>query len=168
MSSKIQFIVSTGSTSKETKRAQRKIVRSHVTAQRYRTKRTHDVQAFARNNPKPVSIYPESPAYESSEDSLITAHHAVYLKKNISSESNADPFPQPLAPENPTSLIQISPGKYSLGRVYGLGPEEYTGYWIQSPYSLPPLAAPFDDPFVAIPSSISPRISKHLFYCAYN
>ena len=173
MSSKIQFIVSTGNTSKEAKKAQRKIVRSHVTAQRYQRKRKEEVQAYRLKNPVPVGINPEILP----EISVLAVHDALESEETecsastsiTTSQADTDIGPESLAVaiKSPASHFQKYLEDASFSRMYELGPEQHEGLWLPFPYSFPTLGSPYDDPFVSMPAALSPRISKHLFYCTY-
>jgi hypothetical protein len=173
MSSRIQFIVSTGNTSKETKKAQRKIVHSHVTAQRYQRKRKEEVQAYRLKNPGFVGITPEILP----ESAAAAVHDAPESEKNECSAStsiatsqtdtNTDPESLAVAIKSPASQLQQYLEDASFSRMYELGPEQHEGLWLPFPYSFPTLGSPYDDPFVSMPAALSPRISKHLFYCKY-
>jgi hypothetical protein len=162
MASNIQFIVSTGSTSNEAKKAQRKIVRSHVTAQRYQRKRKEEVQAYRLKNPEPVDSNPEIPP-----EIEIVAIHDASSKSTTALQTDTDTDPESLAitMKSPAIHLQQYLEDATFSRMYELGPEEHAGLWLPFPYSFPTLGSPYDDPFVSIPAGLSPRISKHLFYC---
>jgi hypothetical protein len=173
MSSKIQFIVSTGSTSKEVKKAQRSIVRSHVTAQRYQKKRREEVQAYRLKNPDSVGISPRIPP-ESTVVAILTTSESEENGSSVSRSTSqtgtnidSDPGSLTVAVKSPTSQLQRDFEDASFSRMYELGPEQHGGLWLPFPYSFPTLGSPYDDPFVTIPAALSPRISKHLFYCMY-
>jgi len=171
MSSNIQFIVSTGSTSKEAKKAQRKIVRSHVTAQRYQRKRKEEVQAYRLKNPEPVDSNPEMPP----EIEIVGINDASESEKNecsssksttaLQTDTDTDSESLAITMKSPAIHLQQYLEDATFSRMYELGPEEHAGLWLPFPYSFPTLGSPYDDPFVSIPAGLSPRISKHLFYC---
>lgn len=173
MSSKIQFIVSNGITSKEAKKAQRKLVRSHVTAQRYQRKRREEVQAYRAENPELVAVIPSiRPEIDIADilKCIETEEKGSTVPASYSTShtyTNTDSESPVVALKSPAGQLERYSEQFSFTRMYELGPGQHEGLWLPLPYSFPSLGSPFDDPFVAMPAALSPRISKHLFYCKY-
>lgn len=159
MPPEIQFIVSTGNTSAESKKAQRRLVRSHVTAHRYQQKRQRDVKTFERTR----KLLP-SPANSLSPASV------SWSENGKDEDEDEDP--------RSSSQLGISPFLTNDSSIYDanhdhdeLRLEEDGGHLLQVYPALSPFAYignGIGDPFIRMYSPPSPRMSKHIFYCTHS
>ncbi|KAF2704487.1 hypothetical protein K504DRAFT_506968 [Pleomassaria siparia CBS 279.74] len=155
----MQFISFTGKPSSETKKAQRKIVRSHVTAQRYRKKRKEDEEAYRLNNPPAISI----PLHVSAETGIDTSPVSNYH------DTESRGFVMGISVQQSATGKQLNLTKTPSEISGSGGPFDFVTYEDSSffptvQYSISSQGSPFNDPFIGMPPALSPRLFKHLFY----
>ena len=161
MSSEVQFVISDGHSSAETKKAQRRAVRSFITSQRYSKKRKQDIEAFQlqnknKNKSLAPSIIDATSTQEPSEESVVAVYHAKITRSSTSNSLIT----------KPADIVQIHPIPSDAQVYISLGPADYGRPLLQLPQRFPFAGSPFDDPFIRMPPELSPLMAKHMFYCA--
>lgn len=173
MPSEVQFIVSDGNLSIEVKRAHRRLVRSHVTAQRYQQKRERDAKAYeqARQKAQITTPFPpgSSPGQSGEHPTVIESSEGPNAMGYRSSNPNVMVDRSPRRPDNNNAKSPQLQGRNYAGND-DLKLEKDGGHLIAVDFAPSPFAYVgngLSDPFVRIPPIFSPRMGKHMFYCEH-
>jgi hypothetical protein len=174
MAPKIQFINSTGDFSNAAQTAQKKLVRSHVATQRERQKRLRGVEdqlqktrftlpseqiispaAWLANDHFEVSLENDSERTEVEVVDPTKTTRPTFTDQSSSAldERVEQRVPTDAQPSNNDDVLRpVHEGGHLLSLPYTPSPHSYLGQGTR-------------DWFVPMPLVMSPRMSKHLFYC---
>jgi hypothetical protein len=165
MHSQIQFVVSTGQPNTATRKANQKLIRSHVTTRRYHEKRQKDIKDHLSHNEPTKTV--TSPFKDIREPRVIydrSTRHETDLNDESESSTQTELVELTVPSNGLGTLVHSSP----TARTSYSDPDERTKSMIES---LPP-PSPYSyvgngtsDPFISIPPLPSPRMNEHIFYC---
>lgn len=172
MASKIQFINSTRDTSSATRKAQRKLARSHVTTRRHFEQRQRDIEEFeAKRSHQDTSFRFQqisSPTRYSTisqrreiPGSLETFHHTIVNTTQFSLQFRQQPAPAREDATTPNQTISRASNNDPLTL------ESQGGHLFEIPLRFPMfrMVSGRMDPFKPLPGHLTPRMRPHIYYC---